>query len=603
MTEPGHQHGWGDQVPGPSAGGAPAPNPIEPTQQLRAPMPAPGGSRFTEAATGSQWPPAAPVGAADTQPLPSTPQAAPSWPPRAATQPASPWAAPTQQGWNPNPAPAAGTPSTNSWSSPVPSVPPAQPGYGVPPAPNPAGQPQPFGYGKQGLPEQPTSHSTQPAGYPTQPTGYPSQPSSYPSQPTGNPSYPSAGAAAGASFAAVGSTAQYSQYAPSGYPAPGYAPPGMPGGYPQGPYLPPTQPKRKSGWIAGVAICLAVVLLGLGTILGYQRIQSIAAPEPTITQPVESSQPGETDPSSGSTAETKSVEVTESKGVVLIESTLDQGLGAGTGMILSADGKVLTNYHVVAGSTEVSVTVVDSSKTYQAKVLGFDASRDVALLQLNGATNLATVAVDQALPEIESQVAAVGNASGGRVLVKAPGTVTALDQDLTVSSDSPWGNTESLTGLIQTDAGAVPGDSGGPMFDSDDEVIGMTTAGSTDEGTSYAVPIADALKVVSQIETGQDLGTIRVGPAAFLGIVPAKSEESGTGRTITDVVKSSPAYQAGLRAGSKLTKVDDTIIKGSTNLAELVRSFEPGDQVRLEWTNAKGKKKSATVTMGTSTVN
>ena len=293
----------------------------------------------------------------------------------------------------------------------------------------------------------------------------------------------------------------------------------------------------------------------------------------------------------------------QAKGVVLIEGETSNGTAAGTGMILSSDGKVLTNYHVVAGTDKIAVKVPTTGNTYVATVLGFDQTKDVALLQLKDASGLDTVTVDNDAVPTGEAVTAVGNAEGGGVLVAAPGKVTGTDRSLRVSSDSPWGNFEDLSGLIQTNAGAVPGHSGGPMFDSDAEVVGITTAGSTKAGTSYAVPIATALSVVSQIETGADAGTVRVGPAGFLGVQPATQEATGNGVTVVKVVSGSPAAKAGMTAGSKLTKVGDTTVKAGMNLASVIRSLEPGQQVSISWVTSSGKAKTATVTLGSSPVN
>lgn len=400
-------------------------------------------------------------------------------------------------------------------------------------------------------------------------------------------------------------------YQQQGYQQQGYAQ--HPGYYsPSQYYYVQPQTRQKKRWpLALVAMLVALVLGGSGFVWAANQLTG-ASQSPTTTQPSTDPQQGGqggTSPwqrqqqQSGGTTTSNGVSAAQSAGVVLIEAQTSSGLAAGTGMILSADGKVLTNYHVVAGSEKLSVTVADSGDTYSATVLGFDQTKDVALLQLKDASGLTTIKTDTVVPSVGMKVAAVGNAEGGGELVKAAGEVTDTNQDLTVSSDSPWGNTEDLSGLIQTDADAVPGDSGGPMFDSDNEVIGMTTAGSTREGTSYAVPIATALAVVDQVETGQDAGTVRVGPAGYLGIKVADSEQSGNGKTITSVVEGSPAAQAGVTAGSRLTKVGDTTIRSSTNLATVIRALEPGQQVTIEWTAPNGSHKQATVTLGSSPVN
>jgi S1-C subfamily serine protease len=413
-------------------------------------------------------------------------------------------------------------------------------------------------------------------------------------------------------------------YGPGGQPAQGYGQQPYvqgqnsygqhPGYYPASQYYyqPQQQTQTRKRWpLAMVAVLVALVLGGSGFLWAANAITG-ALPNSTVTtQPqTDPQQPsGQTDPNEpnqnqpGGTTTGNSVSAAQSAGVALIEAQTTSGLAAGTGMVLSADGKVLTNYHVVAGSEKLSVTIADTGDTYTATVLGFDQSRDVALIQLKDASGLTTVKTDTVVPSVGAAVAAVGNAEGGGELVKASGSVTDTDQDLTVSSDSPWGSSEDLSGLIETNARAVPGDSGGPMFDSDNEVIGMTTAGSTRERTSYAVPIATALAVVQQVESGQDAGTIRVGPAGYLGIKVADSEQSGTGKTITDVVAGSPAAKAGVTAGSHLTKVGDTTIRTSTNLATVIRAMEPGQQVAIEWTAPNGSHKSATVTLGSSPVN
>ncbi len=472
-----------------------------------------------------------------------------------------------------------------------------------------AAQPHAYGQPAQGgqAPQAPYPYGQQPYGYPQhygqygqqaysqqQPYGQAQGQQPYGQQPYGQQAY--------------GQTQGQQSYGQQGYPQhPGYYPPNQYYYQPQ-----TTQTQTKKRWpLAVVAMLVALVLGGSGFLWAADQFTG-ATTSPTVTTEPETGQGGQTQPEpqqgqqgqqgSGTTTGS-SVAAAQSAGIVLIEAQTSSGLAAGTGMILSSDGKVLTNYHVVAGSEKLAVTVADTGNTYTATVLGFDQTRDVALLQLKDASGLTTVKTDTTVPAQGTEVAAVGNAEGGGELVKAAGVVTDTDQSLTVSSDSPWGSTEDLSGLIETSARAVPGDSGGPMFDSDNEVIGMTTAGSTRDNTSYAVPIATALAVVQQVETGQDAGTVRVGPAGYLGIRVADTAESGSGKTITDVVSGSPADKAGVVAGSRLTKVGDTTIRARTNLATVIRALEPGDQVTIEWTAPNGKQHSATVTLGSSPVN
>ena len=229
--------------------------------------------------------------------------------------------------------------------------------------------------------------------------------------------------------------------------------------------------------------------------------------------------------------------------------------------------------------------------------------KDVALLKLDNAKDLPVVTLDADAVAVGDAVVAAGNANGQGFVTANRGNVQALRTSISVRSASENDPPVRLRGLIQTNAPAWPGDSGGPMFDDENEVLGMTTAGSTREGTSYAVPIATALAVVEQVESGKDAGTVRVGPAGFLGIKVADADQRSAGKTITEVVADSPAAKAGVKAGSTLTRVGDTTIKASTNLATVIRALEPGQQVSIEWTASNGSQKEATVTLGSSPVN
>ncbi len=188
-----------------------------------------------------------------------------------------------------------------------------------------------------------------------------------------------------------------------------------------------------------------------------------------------------TQPCTGS----QGVSAAHSAGVVLIDAQTPEGTAAGTGMVLSADGKVLTNYHVVAGSSKVEVTLADSGDSYDAEVLGFDQAKDVALLQLEGASGLTTVSIDGDEVRVADAVAAVGNANGRGTSSCTSDRRGDVSDRASDGARSPWGAEEDLSGMIQTDASAVPGDSvGSAMFDTEGEVLGMTTAGSTGDGTS-----------------------------------------------------------------------------------------------------------------------
>lgn len=403
-------------------------------------------------------------------------------------------------------------------------------------------------------------------------------------------------------------------YAPAGqgaYADASTAYPNGPASYPTGIYPPqgpatPAAKKRSRPLVSVLLVMLVLALAGGGFLAAASwpttRSTTVALPTVKASQPATVPTTQATPASPAATAGTASL-TAPSKGVALITSTLTDGLGLGTGMVLTADGFVLTNYHVIAGSSKVSVTIADSGKTYTATVVGDDPTKDVALLKLD-ASGLDTVTIDQDSVKIGDAVIALGNASGGNKLVSAPGKVTGLNKPIEVSSDSPWGASESLAGLVQTNASAVPGDSGGPMFDSEGEVLGMTTAGSTAQHTTYAIPIASALSIVDQIKSGDESGTVQIGPSGYLGVNSNNQFAArSNGIVVAAVVTGGPAAKVGVKAGDVLTSFNGTQLTASTNVAALIRQTEPGQKVAIGWTDSNGKSRTATVTMGTSPLN
>jgi len=328
--------------------------------------------------------------------------------------------------------------------------------------------------------------------------------------------------------------------------------------------------------------------------------------------------PGSSGSSSTGTAtlDTSTATEAQQQGVVLINTVLgyQSAEAAGSGVVLTSDGLVLTNNHVVEGATEITVTIGATGETYTAQVVGTDASADVAVLQLEGASGLTTATLD---PDddlaVGDAVTAVGNAEGGGVLLAADGTVTALDQSITTQAEGVSSG-ESLTGLIQVDADVVSGDSGGALLDDQGEVVGITTAASSGSAdiTGYAIPIDDALDVATQIIAGHDSDTITLGYPAFLGVqlatgatttVPGlggldgATGATGAGATIAGVIDGTPAAQAGLAAGDTVTAVDGTAVADGDALSAALAAHAPGDQVTLTWTATDGTTQTATVTL------
>ncbi len=288
-------------------------------------------------------------------------------------------------------------------------------------------------------------------------------------------------------------------------------------------------------------------------------------------------------------------------GVVDIYTTLSDGSqAAGTGMVLTSGGTILTNHHVIEGATSIKVVVVSTQQEYTAELVGSNDSADIAVLRLEDASGLDTVDLDTSGDlAVGDDVTGVGNAGGdGGSSSAAAGTVTGLDQSITTQSE---GSTEgeSLTGLIEVDADIQSGDSGGPLYDADGEVVGIDTAASVGSGstTGYAVPITTALRIVDQVDSGRAGDGTTLGYPAFLG-VELSDEGAGTdGATIAGVVEGSAAADAGLAAGDTVTAVGGTDVTGAESLSSAIATHQPGDRVRVTWRDADGSEDSATVTL------
>ncbi|MCW2530785.1 MAG: Peptidase [Blastococcus sp.] len=289
---------------------------------------------------------------------------------------------------------------------------------------------------------------------------------------------------------------------------------------------------------------------------------------------------------------------TQQVGIVDIDSILgyQSAEAAGTGMVLTSNGEVLTNNHVIDGATSITVTVVSSGVTYTATVVGTDPSADVAVLHLEDASGLATAALSSSPATVGEAVTAVGDAGGTGVLTAASGTVTALDQSIT-ATDSSGANAEQLSGLIETNANVQPGDSGGPLYDSSGAIVGMDTAASSGGAAqAYAIPISTAEGIATQIEHGVTSATVHQGYPAFLGV--SVSDGQG-GVTVLGVVPDGPAASAGMTAGDVITAVGGQAVPSAADLSAALAGDSPGRQVTVTWADAGRGVHSATMTLGT----
>ncbi|MGH9056435.1 MAG: S1C family serine protease [Acidimicrobiales bacterium] len=287
------------------------------------------------------------------------------------------------------------------------------------------------------------------------------------------------------------------------------------------------------------------------------------------------------------------------------------GEAAGTGIVLTSNGEVLTNNHVISGASKISATDVGNGKTYSAKVVGYDLTHDIAVIQLQGASNLTTAKIgDSSNLRVGQSVVGIGNAEGrGGTPSSAGGSITALDQSIT-ANDQSNGSSEQLTGLIQTDAQIVPGDSGGALVNTKGEVVGVDTAASvgfsfqTSGNQGFAIPINEAVSIARQVESGQATDNVHIGPTAFLGVLvdatnPNANGVSGALIAPSGVVTNGPASQAGLAGGDVITSIGGRSVTSSSSLTHLMVLYHPGDKVSVGWVDPSGQTHQATVQLGT----
>jgi S1-C subfamily serine protease len=396
-----------------------------------------------------------------------------------------------------------------------------------------------------------------------------------------------------------------------GGPVPAWAPP-----------PPAAPPVNNSLWhqIAAGVVIAAVIAAAAGAGIGWSLARTINArngvaqtnTQPTPQQPAEPGSPIQVAPSTGGSLNTDAIAAKVDPAIVDINTVVGSGQAAGTGEIITSNGEILTNNHVVDRSTSIQVTIAGRSQTYTAHVIGVDPSADIALIRVDGVSGLPTVRfASSSSVKVGDPIVALGNALGqGGTPDVSQGSVTALDQTITASEGGS--KSEQLTGMLQSDATIYPGDSGGPLVNSSGQVVGMITAGdvqgfrSSASTVNYAIPSDTILSVVNQIRSGQASSQIIYGQTGYIGVSVQNLDANAaaqlnlkisSGALVGAVVSGAPAASAGITRYSVITSVAGTQITNIDDLGNTLLAHRPGQQVSITWVNQSGTH-TATVTLG-----
>jgi S1-C subfamily serine protease len=385
---------------------------------------------------------------------------------------------------------------------------------------------------------------------------------------------------------------------------------------PTPPYFRRSHPLRNSALLGAAVVALAAGL-GIGRVDWKSGPSSVSTSHASMsaTSIFGSNSAGTSASSSSSATRSGSADVSSvadkvDPGLVDIDTLLgfEGEEAAGTGIVLTSSGEVLTNNHVINGATAIRVKDIANGKVYSATVVGYDTTRDIAILQLKDASGLQTASIgNSSNVSVGETVVGIGNAGGtGGTPSAAGGTVTGLDKSIT-ATDEGDGSSEQLTDLIETSADIQPGDSGGSLVNSLGQVIGIDTAGSVGSSfqsggesagiRGYAIPIDEAALVAREIGSGSSTSTVHIGSTGYLGveIESGAQADGGSISGVAGVITGSPAQVAGLAVGDVITSVNGQSVGSANALTELLNPFRSGEKVTIGWTNSLSQTETASV--------
>jgi S1-C subfamily serine protease len=373
---------------------------------------------------------------------------------------------------------------------------------------------------------------------------------------------------------------------------------------PPPPPTPPRSDPHVGRWIIVAFLVAALAAGGSGIGVGWGLASAFRHPA-VVQSPIAIASPTTVPNNNGNNGslDANAIAALVNPAIVDINTVTTSGQASGTGQILTPDGEVLTNNHVVDGSTSIKVVIASQpSVSYTAHVIGVAPAQDVALIQIEGVSGLPTVSIAaSSTVKVGDPIVAIGNALGqGGAPSVTTGTVTALNQTITASEGG--GTSEQLTGMIQSDASIQPGDSGGAIVNSSGQVIGMITAGdvqgfrSQTSTVNYSIPTDTAISYVNKIRSGVASAEIIYGQVGFMGVSVRNS--TGGGAQVVTVQPGSPADSVGIVPGAVINKVGGTTITNSASLGTAIRSHKAGEKVSVTWTDQQGTHTSTMTLAG-----
>ena len=365
----------------------------------------------------------------------------------------------------------------------------------------------------------------------------------------------------------------------------------------------PTQRRNRRAGLAAAVVTTSLVFGGAAGVGGAAAWNALNdEPAASSTGGYSATQVAD---SPDSPAADGSVEKVASKvlpSVVKIDVTTAQGGGSGSGIILSEDGEILTNNHVVEGAAnggDIRVSFNDGSSA-PAEILGTDPLTDTALIKAKGVSDLTPATIGKSSDlKVGEEVVAIGSPFGLDSTVTS-GIVSALNRPVDVGSDAQ--NNSTTYPAIQTDAAINPGNSGGALVDMDGNVVGINSSIRTAStsggqggsiGLGFAIPIDFVLPIVDQMSDGDAPTHARLG-IQVSDVANQSGAEVSEGAQVQQVADGSTAAGAGLAQGDVITKVDDQLITGADSLVATIRSYRPGDEVTITYIS-DGAEKTATL--------